>query len=278
MRISIVYHSAAGGTRVVAQLLEELLSADHEVRTAGIHQAAAAGAAENADLLVLCYPTYFLRPSPSMREFCGRLGPSFRGLPVYLVTTYELYSENSLRALALDVREKGMIVRGSAAVRAPGSDLTCVFPDWLCSWLYRFEWRLPDKLRSIAREISALSRRGGRERLPLWKWYTPIAQPLQRGLLDGFIGWRGLIRILPERCTDCGACIARCHRGAWERDGGAIRHRPERCELCTGCIHHCPRNAIVIMRGLRDNKRLNERHYAGLKSRAHKALFGKASL
>jgi len=207
-----------------------------------------------------------------MQEFIRRLSPSCRGKRAYLVTTYELYAENSLRACALLLRTRGMIVRGSAAIRAPGTDLTCVLPDWLCTWLYRFERRFPRRLRSIAREVAALARGRGRERLPRLKWYTPAAQALQRGFLDGFFDWRDRIRILPERCTDCGACISRCFRGAWAREGNAICHHPELCELCTRCVHQCARNAIVLSYALRDNKRLTARHYAGLRARAQKAL------
>jgi ferredoxin len=267
-RIAFLYHSAAGGTRLVAELLEELLSADHDARATGIFTPGAIRAAEEADFVVLCYPTYFLRPSRSMKEFIERLAPSDRPRPAYLVTTYELYTENSLRACALLLKSRGMIVTGSASIRAPGSDLTCVVPDWLCPWLYRFGKGLPEKLRAIADEVGALARRGGPERLPPPKWYTPIAQALQRGFLDNFIQWRDRIRILPDRCSDCGACVSGCFRGAWEKEGPQLRHRPERCELCTRCIHRCPRNAIILVDSLKDNKRLDARHYAQLKAMA----------
>lgn len=271
-RIAVIYHSAAGGTRLAAELLGELLSTDHDVSVTGICQAAAVESVEGTELIVLCYPTYFLRPSRSMKEFIDRLAPSGRPRAAYLVTTYETYAENSLRACALLLRNKGITVTGSAAIRAPGSDLTCVFPDWLCPWLYRFQRSLPERLRSIAHEVRAIASRGGRERLPRQKWYTPIAQAVQRAFLDGFIEWRKRIRILPDRCSDCGACVSICFRRAWTRDGLRLRHDPERCELCTRCIHHCPRNAIVLSSLLKDNKRLDARRYARLKARARTAL------
>jgi len=272
-RIGIVYHSAAGGTRLVAELVGDLLSAHHEVRVAGVHQPQAAVAALDSDFTVLCYPTYFLKPSPSMREFVQGLEPQSRPRSAYLVTTYELYPENSLRHCALWLRDKGVTVTGTACVRAPGSDLTCVLPDWLCPWLYRFGRGLAGRLRCIASQIDALSGGGAPARVPRPRWYTAVAQALQRGLLDGFFEWRKRIRILPERCTACGLCVSGCYRGAWVRVGGKLRHDPERCELCTRCIHRCPQNAIVLHRAFRDNKRLDARHYAGLKAAARQALF-----
>jgi ferredoxin len=271
-RLIILYHSAAGGTRLVAELLGELLSGDHDVRVSSIYEAGAVKAAKDSDFLILCYPTYFIRPSPSMKEFISRLARFSRSKPAYLVTTYELYTENSLRACALLVKDKGLVVTGSAAIRAPGSDVTCVVPDWMCRWLYRFERRFPQKLLSISNEVRDLARSGARERLPRPKWYTPFAQALQRGLLNGFFEQRRRIRILPDRCSDCGACISLCRRGAWQKDGIGFRHDPERCELCTRCIHRCPRSAIVLSSFLKDNKRLDAPLYARLKADARAAL------
>ncbi len=270
--LAIVYHSAAGGTRLVAELLAELLSADHDVKAWDIHAEGAAAAVGEAGFLVLCYPTYFLRPSPSIREFIGRLDPAARPRPVYLLTTYELYSENSLRACARLVKAKGMTVTGSAAIRAPGSDLTCLFPERLFPALYRFEKGLGSKLLAAAAEIRALALDGGRERNPRIKWYTPLAQVLQRGFLDGFFGWRKKMRILPERCTACGTCVSGCDRGAMVKDGPGIRHDWERCELCTRCIHRCPRKAVVLRPRVKDNRRLDARLYARLKAEARAGL------
>lgn len=271
-RIAVVYHSAAGGTRLVAELLTELLSEDHGVEVMDIHAPGTVDAVSAADFTVLCYPTYFLRPSLSMQEFIRRLEPADPPRRAFLVTTYELYSENCLRACARLVKDRGMTVLGTAAVRAPGSDLTCVFPDWLCPWLYRFERGFGAKLSAIADAIRTTARNGGQERIPRTKWYTPFAQVLQHGFLNGFFEWRNRIRVIPERCSACGACVSGCARGGWIKEGEGMRHNPERCELCTRCIHHCPRNAIVLSRHLKDNKRLDTRLYARLKAEASAAL------
>jgi ferredoxin len=271
-RVAVIYHSAAGGTRLVAELLAELLSVQCEVKAVDVHAPDAAVGLDAADFTVLCYPTYFLRPSLSMQEFISRLVPADRPRRVFLVTTYELYTENCLRTCARLVKAKGMTVVGTAAVRAPGSDLTCVFPDWLCPWLYRFEKGLEAKLCAIAGEIRASARNGGQERIPRPKWYTPFAQVLQRALLDGFFEWRNRIRVITERCSGCGACVSGCARGGWIREGKAIRHDAERCELCTRCIHRCPQNAIVLSHLLRDNRRLDQRLYARLKADARTAM------
>jgi ferredoxin len=274
-RISLVYYSGTGGTRLVAELLGELLSERNEIRVLPVSDTRAAAEVAEADFPVFLYPTFFLRPAPSMREFIGRIGPFAPPRDAYVVTTYELYAENSIRAAALALKARGVAVTGSRAVRAPGSDVTCLVPSRLTPWLYRFEKAWPRKLLSIAAEIDDLA--GGRPRgasIPAPKWYTPFAQLLQLTILNGFEGWRGKFRVLGDRCSLCGACVAGCDRRAWELSAGVLLHIPERCELCLRCAHHCPRKAIVLIEGLKDNRRLDRRLYASLKEETRRVLNG----
>jgi MinD superfamily P-loop ATPase containing an inserted ferredoxin domain len=270
--ISIIYHSGSGGTALIARLLERLLSERATARVASVAEPGALTSARDSDFLVLLYPTYFLRPSASMREFIERIGPFAPAKAAYLVATYELYTENSIRACALALKERGVSVVGSRALRSPGSDATCVLPDWACPWLYRFEPRLPVKLASIAAEIEALAREDSAESIPAPKWYTPFAQFAQLTLLNRFERCRGRIRVLDERCSRCGACVAMCDRDAWVMAENGPRHVSERCELCTRCIHRCPSKALVILGPLKDNRRLDARLYAALGDQASRAL------
>jgi ferredoxin/flavodoxin len=273
-RISLLYYSGAGGTKLVAELLGEILSVKDETCVAGVKDPRAAEVAADSDLLVFCYPTYFLRPAPSMREFIEGLGPFDPPRASYIVTTDELYSENSIRACALMLKARGIFVIGSKVVRAPGTDLTCILPGRLLPWLYRFERGFPRKLRSIAEEID----RNPRGFIPAPKWYTPIAQLLQVAFFNRFERWRGRFRVLPDRCTLCGACAAGCDRGAWSISAAGLIHDPERCELCTRCIHRCPNRAIVLVGSLKDNPRLDSRLYASLKEDARKRLIADRAL
>jgi NAD-dependent dihydropyrimidine dehydrogenase PreA subunit len=272
-KLALLYFSGTGGTKVTAELLGELLSRSFNVSVRDIGASDAVETLNDSDFPVFLYPTYFLRPAPSMSEFISRLGPYDPPHSAYIVTTDELYAENSIRACALALKAKGIEHIGSKTLRSPGSDVTCIVPSKLTPWLYRFERKYPEKLLSVVAEIRSLaSTPSPRAYIPRRKWYTPFAQLLQLIALNGFEKWKDRYRVLPDRCTLCGSCAAMCHRSAWNISGTTLTHLPEKCELCTRCIHRCPARAIVLLDSLRDNDRLNLRLYASLKAEAKTRL------
>lgn len=265
-RLGLLYFSGTGGTKVTAELLGELLATEFAVSVKSIQESDADLAVANSDLTIFLYPTYFLRPAPSMSEFISRLGPYFPTRPAYIITTYELYSENSIRACALAMKERGLEHIGSRALRAPGSDVTCLVPSRLSPWLYRFERKLPVKMLGILAEIRLIAGRSSFQGyIPRKKWYTPFAQLLQILALNGFESWKDRYRVLSDRCTLCGSCVAMCHRSAWKISESKLIHLHEKCELCTRCIHRCPSRAIVLIESLKNNARLDAHLYASLK-------------
>ena len=272
--MAILYFSGVGGTKVIAELLGRLLAPRiaRGCEVLSIEEDRAAEAVARAGFLVLCYPTYFLKPAPAMRDFILSLPPDEKGRKVALVTSYELYTGNSNRVAAGLLTSRGFTVAGAYELRAPGTDVTCVVPDWACGWLYRFEPRFPGKVAEIAQRVTALteSQLAGAG-IPGPKWYTPLAWPLQALFLDGFIRWKDRMKVLEERCSGCDLCVRECHRGAWRRTEAGLEHRGEACDLCLRCVHHCPRRAIVLKKGLKDNRRLDGTLYRALSREAMKA-------
>lgn len=275
----ILYFSGVGGTKLIAELLGRLL-APRIARACEVHsieENGAGDAAARAGFLVLCYPTYFLKPAPAMKDFIMSLPPDAEGRRVALVTSYELYTGNSNRIAAGLLCDRGFAVAGAYELRAPGTDVTCVVPDWACGWLYRFEGRFPEKVAGIAQRVTALAAAlpAGAPHtetgIPSPKWYTPLAWPLQVLFLDGFIRWKDRMKVLEERCSGCDLCVRECHRGAWRRTGAGLEHQGETCDLCLRCVHHCPGRAIVLKKGLKDNRRLDAPLYRALSREAEKA-------
>lgn len=288
-RIRILYFSAVGGTRVAAELLAELLApgtgpSGRAVSVASIEDDGARALAAEADFLVLCFPTYYLKPAPPMRDFAAGLGPFSPTKPCYLVATCELYSENSSRHLAGILLARGLAPVGWKTLRAPGSDVTAVLPAGAVPWLYRFGRGFGSSLRTAAAEIAAGAavdgaaaepvpgRRPPAGRIPPPRWYTLLTQLLQVAALNHFDLIKYRLRALDGRCTLCGLCVAECPAGALSLEAGRIRIEAERCMLCCRCIHGCPERAMVLLERLKDNRRIDAALLAALKAEAKDSL------
>jgi len=270
---AILYFSGTGGTEIVAQLLGELLREELDCSISSIEEAHSRELAGKRELIVVCYPTYYLKCAPSMREFVEGMPAFDPPRPAYVVTTCELYTENSIRRMALILKEKGLVVSGSKAIHAPGSDVTLALPSGLIPWWYRFEKGFPKKLRAAAEDILTIARDPEiREAIPRAKWYTPFTQLLQLLFLNHFDLFRKHVRVIGDRCSSCGECVAMCRRGAWTMGREGPLHHPELCELCGRCMHRCPGKAIVILRMFRDNRRIDAHLMAALRDDARSAL------
>ncbi len=272
-KLAFLYFSGTGGTRLVAELLCELMPDEFECSAASIEDARSRLVAADSDLIVFLYPTYYLKPAPSMLEFAENLGPFDQPKTAYVVTTYELYAENSIRRFSLVLRRRGLVVAGSAQIRSPGSDVTAALPSFLIPWWYRFEKKLPEKLRGIAMELAAIaSAERSRESIPRLTWYTPFSQLLQILFFNWFDLFKRRFRVLKDRCTRCGFCVEMCVRKAWSMGGEGPVHDPGRCEFCCRCIHRCPNEAVVILKVFRNNRRLDEGLLARLGGEARSRL------
>jgi dissimilatory sulfite reductase (desulfoviridin) alpha/beta subunit len=53
-----------------------------------------------------------------------------------------------------------------------------------------------------------------------------------------------MIEVLPERCTECGECIAVCSHDAIHLEGGQTVIDNRLCTECLACQQACPVNAI----------------------------------
>lgn len=282
--IGIIYFSAVGTTKVAAELLAELLERRLEISNSSIEgtrvslvsieEKEALSVVIEAGLLVFCYPTYYLKPAHPMRLFTAGL-PSFEApKPCYIITTCELYSENSLRQLAKILAAKGLVASGWKALRAPGSDVTAVLDARLVPWLYRFGRGFEKGLHLAAEEIliAAADKKSSSPRLPPPLWYTPLSQLLQILALNHFDLVKYRLRALDERCSRCGLCVADCPAQAIMMGKNGVQIKARQCLLCCRCVHGCPQRAIILSKRLKDNRRIDTALLAGLKAKARITL------
>jgi ferredoxin len=59
-------------------------------------------------------------------------------------------------------------------------------------------------------------------------------------------GLKGLVRIVPDRCDFCGACVAVCPVDCIELAEYRLTIDHKVCTLCMNCIQVCPVEALAF--------------------------------
>jgi ferredoxin/flavodoxin len=271
---AVVYHSGTGGTRTVAELAARLIGQLDAgcCRVRLIEAGRTAGdVCADADLFVFGYPTFYLKPSPTIVDFLDSLPRLAAPKPAFVFTTKALYAENSLRRFAKMLRVKNIRVFGTAEIKSPASDGVLNTPPGFAPSFLQFERRAAAKISAMAQCIGrALDARMPRPRLPLPKWYTPLSQTLQVLYFNRFERNRFRLRANPARCTACGRCADDCPRRAWLSPSA---HIPADCDLCLRCVHHCPERAIGWDGHMIDRPRLTPELHDRLKQALGRELF-----
>ena len=108
MNISILYHSGAGNTKLISELLYEQLKQTHEVEVHHIDSKFNNDYLSKFDLLIFGFPTHHAAPSLSMAEFINHLDKFDHRVKSFIFTTYGLYPGNSLRILAKQLNNKNI--------------------------------------------------------------------------------------------------------------------------------------------------------------------------
>lgn len=76
-----------------------------------------------------------------------------------------------------------------------------------------------------------------------------ILQSAAKYQLPGIVAHSNFIaRQDPTACTNCGACVERCHFGARQLVDGVLEYNPRVCYGCGLCVHTCPTGAITLER------------------------------
>ena len=50
-----------------------------------------------------------------------------------------------------------------------------------------------------------------------------------------------------SRCSSCGACVDRCHFGAWRVVDGKLEFDKDLCFGCGLCVSNCPKKAMSLI-------------------------------
>ncbi len=265
MKILILYHSGAGNTKLLSEILFERLKKKFDVEISHIDKKYRNEYLQKFDLIVFGFPTHHACPSLSVAEFVKNLAVFDKPLKAFIFTTYGLYTGNSLRIFAKMLNEKNIVVLFYEKFRSPATDGVLLFSDKL-RFMFGFESGISDKLDNFANKIMNMERLT-ENNIPPYEWYVPLNDIIKPFGIKYYEKLKKNMKIVPDKCTNCNLCVSVCERKAWKSDNPMPIFNPENCEFCLECVHKCPTEAIVFSKKMENKKHLNKQFYREMKKK-----------
>lgn len=242
MKILILYHSGVGNTKRVAKLIESNLKKHVEVECLSIEHLPKSMDYTVYSGLVIGFPTIHTHPTKRMIQFIEHLESHKKPLPVYIFTTYGLYTANTLRILGKACLKKNMLPVCSASYRAPATDGVLLAPQ--IRFFRKSSRNLSKKIRyDCDMFLTKVMTQDLTIHIPRFKLYSILNYP------NKLAGHKITFPIYLHKahCIKCGKCIKNCPGNALTID---TQQYPvfikENCEKCYRCIHHCPKKALSL--------------------------------
>ncbi len=237
---SVVYYSASGTTRKVAEWIASELS-KRGIRASLFALPAlfdsVPAALESSDLVILGTPTYSFHTPPIVKK-CIKSGILPAGKPYGIFATYGMVTIGSnLSWLASMIRKKGGRIVAAMKIE---SEHAMMFKSGRPLAMGK---PLESDKRHIANFVSlciekASSGDRGLKRIPgIMKYLAFLAPPgIARKMMPR-------ISLNTDTCTLCLKCVNSCPVGNISLADGLIRHGVN-CLLCYNCIRSCPEGAV----------------------------------
>ena len=270
MKILFLYHSGAGNTKLVSELLFESLKKNHQVEISHINKEYNYKRLQQFDLLIFGFPTHHAAPTLTMTEFINQLNKFNYPVKSFIFTTYGLYPGNSLRIFAKQLNNKNIEVLYYEEFKAPATDGVLLFTDKL-KFMFEFEQKLQAKINRFIKKVENFHKLT-QNTLPPYKWYVPLNDMIKPLGMKYYEKLKSHMHIIPELCTNCNLCVTVCDRRAWKAEEPIPSFILENCEFCLECVHKCPTKAIIFSDSMKEKPRLNKRFYYYLKKKIIKKL------
>lgn len=257
MKILILYHSGAGNTKLVGELLYDELSPKYNIEIQAIEDMPEVAGLNNYDALILGFPTYHGLPSKSIYKYISKLDAFSEIKPVSIYTSCGWFPANSMRKLAILCSSKNMKPISYRSFRCIGSDGILLAPQLIN--FFNFDKNLYIKIQQFAKELEKIfCDPPYKKKKPPFKVYSLL------NAINSYAGQshRPTIYINKSQCIKCHACINKCNTGSWEEIPNAYPHfSKEDCESCYRCIHHCPTKALSLKKMKQPQLQLNDKFY-----------------
>ncbi len=245
----IVYFSATGNTKFVAQRLAELLE-DEACDLCARIRANDVSPIDCGKTLVVCSPVHISGLPKFFSDYLKKA--SFVGPTVaYGVLTDGGYSGIAGHQLKKILEQKGMRFGGFAGCVLPGIHITSITNRKIEEEEIERRIRVTsEQLPEVARAIRAGEvLTGKRSLLP----EVALTQALMPGLR--FVGLRTRKFWVSDKCVSCGLCERVCPVVAITMRDGRPTWNMSHCAHCMACIHNCPKEAIEYGDVTKDKRR-----------------------
>lgn len=234
----IVYFSATGNTRYVAQELARLLG-DNALDLTPRIQARDFSPIQSDKPLVVCSPTHVSELPKFFADYL-RKAVFTHTRDAYGVITNGGYSGIAGWQLEHILRKKGLRFKGYAEFKYPGIHIASITHKPIS------EEEVVDRIRTSAArlpDIAQTIQRGERftnQRTRLYE--LAVTVPLVPAIRHFGLKTKGFW--VTDACSSCGKCERLCPVLAIQmRDGKPVWTAPH-CARCMACVHNCPTEAI----------------------------------
>ena len=255
-KVLILYHSGAGSTRTISELLEHELKDVFEIEAKHIDFNFNFSLLNSYDLLILGFPTYHCEPSRSMMDFIQKMPILKNNVKVCIFTTCGLYSGNALRIASKELIKKNIKLLDYFKFRSPASDGAIILSSSL-KLMFEYEKSLKKHLNRMTDQIRNYKTLPAKNP-PMYKTYVPLNNIAKYFGEKEYDKMKNNIHIVPECCTNCNLCVTNCERRCWTANEIMPIFVPDNCEFCLECIHKCPTRAIIFSEKMKDRPRFNK--------------------
>ena len=247
-KISIIYHSGVGNTKLVAKIMRNILEEKNIcVYLKSVEEKIDIQEIATSSALIFGFPIYHGAPSTSMKLFIKDSNWLLTmNMPYFVYSTYGLYSANATRVFAklLDKNSNKIFPVYHSGYRMAATDGVLIAPS--ISFFQTFERNLVSNIKEdILKFISILESKQIENyvRIPRFKLYTILNYPNKKaGEWTKF-----KIKVNHYTCITCKTCVRICpHKCLLMNTDLKIVFGSSKCENYYRCVHNCPAQSLSI--------------------------------
>ena len=244
MKILILYFSAVGATKKIAEMMGNCLS-NHDVEIYSVeHKKSILKDFSSYDAIIVGTPTHHCSPAPFLMDYIKKIPVQQVKIPTFVFNTKGLASCHTNRSLAKALAIKNLITIYEADYVAPASDGSLLLPSM--NRFFRFEKKIEAKVMRDCKQFLthvSLSKEEISAKLPTIRFSAFINAPNKWG--SQFV--KLSIHLHRQACINCELCIQKCPYEAIDKgpDGYPVIIK-EKCTNCYRCIHHCQARALGL--------------------------------